>query len=163
MLIFNDCGARFPRGDVYAGATTAERSPSSIPTSTARTADAISCSADVLLSHDTIGGTTPGGRRIQGRGKFLTWGLPKRPSSRTVPFPAVRIRPNLHGNGVAYLGLATSSLMIEGTTISDNQFGILMADFGTNETIEDSVFSHNARIGDHLDSVKLSRVHDGVQ
>lgn len=48
-----------------------------------------------------------------------------------------------HGNGIVYLGLSTSSLVVQASTIEDNWFGILFSEVGSHVHIQNSTFSDN--------------------
>ncbi len=148
MLVFN-CSLHDFRGEiVYAGGDDPGQVSVINSDIYGSNGSAVSMSADVLLSHDTIGGNSPGMDVYNGVENFCL-GSPEKTVIENCSISCSSNPANLHGNGVVYLGLATSSLTVEGSTISDNQFGILFGQTGSNVTIQGDTFSNNAAGDDH--------------
>jgi hypothetical protein len=106
-------------------------------------ASALSISGDVLVNHAVVGGPNAGDDVYNGLENFCL-GTPQ----KTV-IQDCQIRcgsaANRHGNGVAYLGLPTSSLLIERSQITYNSCGILFSEFAYHVIVRNSGFGNNAQ------------------
>jgi hypothetical protein len=103
---------------------------------------AISCSANTLISNTTVGGNTAGSDVYNGVENFCM-GAPEQLVIQDSTFSCSSNPASLHGNGVVYLGLNTSSLLIERSAFVNNTFGIMFYAFGYNMTIQGNAFSNN--------------------
>jgi autotransporter-associated beta strand protein len=142
VLVFN-CALHDFRGEIIYGADSGSGQLSIINSNLyGSNGDAVSCSADVLMSHDTLGGDAPGMDLTNGVENF-DMGGPERTVIEDCSISSSSSASNLHGNGVAYLGLPSSSLTVERTTFSDNQAGLLFGEFAYNVTVANCTFSNN--------------------
>jgi hypothetical protein len=103
---------------------------------------ALSFSGDVLVNHSTVGGTNANDDIYNGVENFCL-GAPQKTviQDSTIMCGSAT---NRHGNGVAYLGLPTSSLLVERSGIYNCEFGILFSEFGYNVIVRNSTFTNNA-------------------
>ncbi len=105
--------------------------------------DAVSCSADVLMSHDTIGGTGAGMDVYNGVENF-DLGAPEKTVIEDCSISCSSSAASVHGNGIVYLGLPSSSLTVTNTTLTNNNFGILFSEFGYNVTVQGNTFANDS-------------------
>lgn len=105
--------------------------------------DAVSASADVLMSNDTIGGNTPGSDVYNGVENFCL-GAPEKTVIQDCSISCSSNSADPHGNAVAYLGTNTSNLTVEGTTFSNNMTSILLAQLASNIVIQGNTFANNS-------------------
>jgi hypothetical protein len=107
-------------------------------------ADAVSISGNVLIASTTIGGTAAGDDVYNGVEDFAL-GAPQGTVIENSTIIDSSNASNPHGNGIAYLGLATSALTITNTTFENNQYGILFSETANNVTVENSTFTGNVQ------------------
>jgi hypothetical protein len=107
-------------------------------------ADAVSISGNVLIASTTIGGTATGDDVYNGVEDFAL-GAPQGTIIENSTIMDSSNASDPHGNGVAYLGLATSALTVTNTTFENNQYGILFSETANNVTVENSTFSNNVQ------------------
>jgi hypothetical protein len=107
-------------------------------------ADAVSISGNVLIANTTMGGTAAGDDIYNGVEDFAL-GAPQGTiiENSTIICSSNASAP--HGNGIAYLGLATSALTVTNTTFENNQYGILFSETANNVTVENSTFINNVQ------------------
>jgi hypothetical protein len=103
---------------------------------------AVSLSADLVINHTTIGGDQPGDDVYNGVENF-DLGAPQQTLIQESTIEVSSNPDDLHGNGIVYLGLSTSSLVVQASTIEDNWYGILFSEIANNVHIEGSTFSNN--------------------
>ena len=140
VLIFN-CSLNKWRGEiVYGGGNqgTAYIINSHIFSSDA---SALSISANVLVNNSVVGGTNLNDDVYNGLENFCL-GAPQQTVIQNCQIMCGS-PTNFHGNGIAYLGLPTSALLVEGSTIRNCQFGVLFSEFGYNVIVRNNAFSNN--------------------
>jgi hypothetical protein len=143
VLVFN-CNVDNWRGEeIYAGGDNNGRLSIINCHLYSSNADAVSASANVYMNNDVIGGTTAGSDVYNGVEDFAM-GAPEGTAIINSTISCSSNPANLHGNGVVFSGLATSDLVVEGTTLSNNTYGILFSEVGSNVTVQNNTFSNNA-------------------
>ena len=150
VLVFN-CTLHDFRGEiVYQGGT----NPGSVSIINCdiygSNADGISCGSDMLVAYTTLGGDTPGSDLCNGVENFCM----ANPEQLVVEDCSISSSSSsnpldLHGNGIVYMAPTACALSVTGCTITDCQFGIELAYFGHNITIENNAFSDNQERGHH--------------
>jgi hypothetical protein len=103
---------------------------------------AVSLSADLVINHTTIGGNQPGDDVYNAVENF-DLGAPQQTLIQESTIEDSSNPNDLHGNGIVYLGLSSSSLVVQASTIEDNWSGILFSEAASNVHIQSSTFSNN--------------------
>jgi Bacterial Ig-like domain (group 3)/Pectate lyase superfamily protein/Dockerin type I domain len=104
-------------------------------------ASAVSCSANLLLNHVTIGGSSPGNDVYNGieNFDFPTQGTTIQDSTIMCSAdPALR-----HGIGLSFEGEIGSSFSVTNSTFANNHFGILFQDTAHGALVDGSTFTNN--------------------
>ncbi len=143
VLVFN-CSVRRWRGEVIYGGGNQGRIQIINTSITSSNASAVSISGDVLLNHSQIGGPDPGDDVYNGVENFCI-GAPQKTVIQDCTITAGSDPARPHGNGVAYLGLPTSSFLIERCQIRNNSAGILFSEFAYNVIVRDCSFMRNTQ------------------
>ncbi len=107
-------------------------------------ADAVSISGNVLIANTTMGGTAAGDDIYNGVEDFAL-GAPQQTVIENSTIICSSNAASPHGNGIAYLGLDTSSLVVSNTRFENNQYGILFSETANNVVVENSTFSNNVQ------------------
>ena len=104
--------------------------------------DGVSVSGNLLMNGTTIGGSAPGDDVYNGLENF-DLGSPQQTIIENSTIE-VSSNPNtVHGDGIVYLGLSTSQLVVQNSTIANNWYGILFSEVGSNVHIQNNTFSNN--------------------
>jgi parallel beta-helix repeat protein len=104
--------------------------------------DGVSVSGNLLVNGTTIGGSAPGDGVYNGMENFDLGS----PQQTIVENSTIEVSSNpnsLHGDGIVYLGLSTSQLVVTNSTITNNWYGILFSEVGSNVRIQGNTFSNN--------------------
>src|SRR5262249_8699516 len=107
-------------------------------------ADAVSSSSNLLIADTTLGGTAAGQDVYNGVENF-DLGAPQQTVIQDSTIMAGSDPSNPPRNGIAYIGLATSSLTVTNTQIENNEFGILFSETAHNVTIQNDTFTNNSQ------------------
>src|SRR5262249_23720278 len=105
-------------------------------------ASAVSSSSNLLIANTTIGGSAAGDDVYNGVENF-DLGAPQQTTIQDSTIMCSSNSANPHGNGIAYLGLDTSSLTVTNTQFQNNSTGILFSEAAHNVTIENNTFTNN--------------------
>jgi hypothetical protein len=104
--------------------------------------DGVSVSVNLLVNGTTIGGSAPGDDVYNGMENFDLGS----PQQTVVENSTIEVSSNpnaVHGNGIVYAGLPTSQLVVTGSTIANNWYGILFSEVASNVHIQNNTFSNN--------------------
>jgi hypothetical protein len=144
VLVFNCIVDNWRGEEIYGGGNLIESVNIINDTLYGTNADAVSISGNVLIASTTIGGSAAGDDVYNGVEDFAL-GAPQGTVIENSTIMCSSSSSNLHGNGVAYLGLATSALTVTNTTFQNNQYGILFSETANNVTVENSTFLNNSQ------------------
>ncbi len=112
--------------------------------------DAISISGNVLIDNTTMGGTSTGDDVYNGIEDF-SLGAPQQTTVENSIISVSSDPSAVHGYGIAYLGLPTSSLTVTNTQLENNDIAILYSEVASNVIIQDNTFTNNN--GGMIDSI----------
>ncbi len=104
--------------------------------------DGVSVSGNLLVKGTTIGGSAPGDDVYNGLENFDLGS----PQQTVIENSTIEVSSNpndVHGDGIVYLGLSTSQLVVQDSTIANNWYGILFSEVGSNVHIQNNTFSNN--------------------
>jgi hypothetical protein len=104
--------------------------------------DGVSVSGNLFVNGTTIGGSAPGDDVYNG---FENFDLGS-PQQTIIENSTIEVSSNpnsVHGDGIVYLGLSTSQLVVQNSTIANNWYGILFSEVGSNVHIQNNTFSNN--------------------
>jgi hypothetical protein len=102
---------------------------------------AVSVSGNLLINGTTIGGSAPGDDVYNGLENF-DLGSPQQTIIQNSTIEDSSNPSAVHGNGIVYLGLSTSQLVVQGSTIDNNWYGILFSEVASHVHIQGDTFSN---------------------